>query len=436
MQDRFAQQDGPDETGPAMIESSVLENGIRVVTEAMPHSRSIAAGILVSAGPRDEHADKAGLAHFVEHGLFHGTSSRTELEISRIIDTMGGRVSAFTGRDYTCYSAHVMDDHVTYILDLFSDLLLNSIFPQERLEHEKQVILNELASGLDNPQERALDLLKSSVWPGHALGRSIEGTAQTIAGFTREDMIYFLNSTYQPNRITIALAGRLQHEDIVAQVRDCFWRFFGQAERIVERPGPFIKGTFTEENACMQAYFAMGVPAPAYAHADRYGVHLLNTILGGGLSSRLYRTLREEHGLVYSIHSEYHAYLDAGMIVVSGSTLPQGLATTLDLVTDEVIGLLTLVRPADIEEVWQAQLYTIGQHHIDSEDPYTRMSRLLTQTYYFNRVIPNQEIVDNLERLTDTSLSEICERTFAGITDSFAVALCGPLSDERVSWNQ
>ena len=416
-----------------MIESSVLENGIRVVTESMPHSRSIAVGILVSAGPRDEQADKAGLAHFVEHALFHGTSSRGEMEISRIIDTMGGRISAFTGRDYTCYSALVMDDHITYILDLFSDLLLNSIFPEERLEHEKQVILNELASGQDNPQERVLDLLKSSVWPNHALGRSIEGTPETISGFTREDLIYFLHITYLPNRISIAMAGHLQHEDVVAQVRDCFWRFFGQAERIIDRPGPFIPGTFTEENACMQAYFAMGVPAPAYSHADRYGIHLLNTILGGGLSSRLYRTLREEHGLVYGIHSEYHAYLDAGMIVVSGSTLPEGLEKTLELVVDEVTGLLSLTRPADVEEVWQAQLYTIGQHHIDSEDPYTRMSRLLTQIYYFNRVIPNEEIVRSLQGLTDVSLSEICQRTFANITDTFAVALCGPLSEGRVS---
>jgi len=409
-----------------MIETSALENGIRVVTESMPYSRSIAVGILISTGPRDEQADKAGLAHLVEHALFHGTSSRNELEISRIIDTMGGRISAFTGRDYTCFSAVVMDDHITYILDLFSDLLLNSIFPEERLEHEKQVILAELASGLDNPQERVMDLLKASVWPGHALGRSIEGTAETIGGFTREDMIYFLHSNYLPNRISIAMAGNLQHEDVVAQVRDCFWRFFGHAERILESPGPFVPGTFIEDNNSLQAYFALGVPAPAYSHADRYGIHLLNTILGGGLSSRLYRTLREAHGLVYSIHSEYHAYLDAGMIVVSGSTLPDGLEKTIQLVREEVLGLLSRTRPALVEEVWQAQLYSIGQHHIDSEDPYTRMSRLLTQVYYFNRIIPNAEIVENLENQTEASLAEICERSFAGGSDTLALAICGP----------
>ena len=418
-----------------MIESSVLENGIRVITEAMPYSRSIAVGILISAGPRDEQADKAGLAHLVEHTLFHGTSSRNELEISRIIDTMGGRISAFTGRDYTCFSAVVMDDHITYILDLFSDLLLNSIFPEERLEHEKQVILTELATGRDIPQERVLDFLKSSIWPDHALGRSIEGTEKSIGSFTREDMIYFLHSNYLPNRITIAMAGNLQHEDVVAQARDCFWRLFGHAERIIEPPGPFVPGIFIEENSSMQAYFALGVPAPAYSHADRYGIHLLNTILGGGLSSRLYRKLREEHGLVYSIHSEYHAYLDAGMIVISGSTMPDGLAKALHLVVEEVTGLLSLARPANVEEVWQAQLYTIGQHHIDSEDPYTRMSRLLTQMYYFNRVIPNTEIVRSLEDLTQKTLAEICERSFASVADKTALALCGPAIEQGVAFH-
>lgn len=418
-----------------MIESSVLENGIRVVTESMPGSRSIAVGILISAGPRDEQSDKAGLAHLVEHALFHGTSSRGELEISRVIDTMGGRISAFTGRDYTCFSAVVMDDHITYILDLFSDLLLNSIFPEERLEHEKQVILAELAAGQDNPQERVLDLLKSSVWRDHALGRSIEGTAETIGGFTREDVIYFLHSNYLPNRISIALAGNLQHEDIVAQTRDCFWRFFGHAERVVAPPEAFVAGTFSEQNASMQAYFALGVPAPAYAHEDRYGIHLLNTILGGGLSSRLYRKLREEHGLVYSIHSEYHAYLDAGMIVVSGCTMPESLERTIRLAGEETMDLLSRRRPALAEELWQAQLYTVGQHYIDSEDPYTRMSRLLTQIYYFNRVIPNAEIVRSLEGVSEASLAGICERSFSSGTETLALALYGPSPVGEVSFH-
>jgi predicted Zn-dependent peptidase len=413
-----------------MIKSSMLENGIRVITESMPFSRSLAIGILISAGPRDETAGQAGLAHLVEHALFHGTSCRSELEISRIIDTMGGRISAFTGRDYTCFSAVVMDDHITYILDLFSDLLLNSIFPEDRLEHEKQIILSELASGCDIPQERVLTLLKSSVWPDRALGRAIEGSEDTIRGFSRADIIYFLHSNYLPNRISIALAGNLQHEDIIAQIRDCFWRFFGNAERIIDPPGPFVTGRFFEETSSLQAYFALGFPAPEYTHADRYGIHLLNTILGGGLSSRLYRTLREQHGLVYDVHSEYHAYLDAGMIVISGSTLPDGLEKTLNLVINETTEFLSLRKPAEAEEIWQAQLYTVGQHHIDSEDPYTRMSRLLTQTYYCNRVIPTEEIVNCLKELTQTSLNEICERSFVSITDTLAIAVSGPSPPE------
>jgi len=371
-----------------MIESTVLENGIRVTTERMPGSRSIAVGILVSAGPRDEQDDKAGLAHLTEHALFHGTSCRSELEISRLIDTVGGKVSAFTGRDYTCYSAVVMDDHLTYILDLFSDMLLNSIFPEERLEYEKQVILTELASGRDLPHERVMSLLKSSVWPEHALGRDIEGKAEGIQGLTREDVIYFLHGNYLPNRISLAMAGNLQHEDVVAKVHDCLWRLFGlQIGR--RSPDPFLPGTYVEECMSMQAYFALGVPAPSYTDADRYGIHLLSAILGGGLSSRLYRNLREEQGLVYDIHSEYHAYLDAGMVVVSGEHPPGSPGKNgLDWSSRETMDMFSLARPPHSEEIWQAQLRTVGQHHIDSEDPYMRMSRLLTQLYYFDRVIP------------------------------------------------
>jgi predicted Zn-dependent peptidase len=409
-----------------MIESTVLENGIRVTTERMPGSRSIAVGILVSAGPRDEQDDKAGLAHLTEHALFHGTSCRSELEISRLIDTVGGKVSAFTGRDYTCYSAVVMDDNLTYILDLFSDMLLNSIFPEERLEYEKQVILTELASGRDLPHERVMSLLKSSVWPEHALGRDIEGKAEGIQGLTREDVIYFLHGNYLPNRISIAMAGNLQHEDVVAKVHDCLWRLFGHADRTIVHPGPFLPGTYVEECMSMQAYFALGIPAPSYTDADRYGIHLLSAILGGGLSSRLYRNLREEQGLVYDIHSEYHAYLDAGMVVVSGSTLPDHLEKTIGLVVEETMDMFSLARPPHFEEIWQAQLRTVGQHHIDSEDPYMRMSRLLTQLYYFDRVIPAGEIVDNLRGIDQESLVGICRKSFPSVRDHLALAIVGP----------
>lgn len=407
-----------------MIQTTTLDNGIRVVTEKMAGSRALGIGVLVDSSQQHEKTNKAGLAHLTEHALFHGTSERSSLDISKIIDTMGGRVSAFTGRDYTCFSGMVMDDHRTYLLDLFSDILLNSIFPQDRLEHEKQVVLHEQEMARDIPHEEVGRLLKEHVWPGHPLGRPIEGYAETVSGLNRDDIIYYLHNTYLPDKITIAMAGNLDHEDIVAQVQDCFWRLTGSAEQLKSSEPLFKACSVTETTAHNQSYFSVALPAPKYTHTARYEMHQLSTILGGGLSSRLFRSLREERGLVYDIQSEYHAYRDAGLLVVSGSTTPGQQQVALDLVCEEVQGLFSGEKQLTQEEVWQAGLYNIGQHHIDSEDPYNRMSRLLTQLFYFKKVLPAEEIILKLEQVTVESLQETCRAIFPDISGNMGVVLC------------
>ena len=410
-----------------MIASNLLDNGLRVITEHMEGSRSIAIGVMVKTGPRDEDPDKSGLAHLLEHALFHGTSSRTSGEIARMVDTMGGRVGAFTGRDYTCFSAVVMDDHRTYVFDLLSDMLLNSIFPEQKLEHEKNVIISECEMEKDHPGERSLSLLKSTMWKDHPLGRAIEGSSQTIAGLTREDVIYFLHNTYLPNRITIAVTGNLDHDDIVAQVRDCFWRLSGHAE--VDSPGKtaFTNSFVREERDSSQAYFSVGLQAPSYDHPQRYPVHILNTVLGGGLSSRLYRKIREDKGLVYDIHSEYHAYMETGALIMSGSSRPEVVFDVVDEVISTLHDMVSGVDPVSEEELWQAKLYNVGQHHIDSEDPYTRMSRLLTQHFYFGRVLPAQEVIKGLESVSTESIETVCGDLFTPFTDQVAASVVGPL---------
>lgn len=411
-----------------MISSTKLENGIQVITEKMTESRSIAIGIMVQAGPRDEGESKAGLAHLLEHALFHGTSSRSSSDIARMIDTMGGRVAAFTGRDYTCFSSVVMDDHRTYVFDVLSDMFLNSVFPEKKLEYEKSIIINECEMSRDHPSEYALSMLKTAIWPGHPLGRSIEGNASTIGELSREDVIYFLHNHYLPNRMVIAIAGNLDHEDIIAQVRDCFWRLSGHAPIVKPEPIAFNSGFVREHLACKQAYFSVGIEAPRYNHANRYPIHLFSTVLGGGMSSRLYRKLREEKGLVYDIHSEYHAYLEAGALVISGSSQPETVFDVVDEVISTVQEMADASVPVNDEELWQAKLYNIGQHHIDSEDPYTRMSRLLTQHFYFGRLLPVQEVVDGLEGVSTASISAACEEAFSSFSDKVAAAVVGPYS--------
>ncbi len=412
---------------------SELENGIRVVTEAMPGSRAVAIGILIDAGPRDETEDQAGLAHLVEHVLFHGTSSRNSSDIARIVDTMGGRVTAFTGRDYTCLSALVMDDHRTYALDLFADMLLNSIFPEDKLQKEKQVIINEQEMLADLPQEQVQSLLKSTIWPNHPLGRPIEGDVQTVASLSREDVIYFLHSNYLPDRMIIAFAGNLEHEDIVAQVRDCFWRLSGRSVARRFETATFRSGFSRHASSGSRATFAVGVEAPVYDSVERYGIHLLNTVLGGGMSSRLYRVLREERGHVYDIHSAYHAYVDGGVLVTSGSCRAAQVYDVVDEIIDVSGSLLSGTQPVREEELWQARLYNIGQYHIDSEDPFVRMSRLLTQLFYFKRVISRQEIVSGLEKTDPAALAEMCRDCFGTYTEKVAACVIGPDPREQAA---
>ncbi|PIE64905.1 MAG: hypothetical protein CSA26_06115 [Desulfobacterales bacterium] len=411
-----------------MIASTLLENGIRVVTEQMAASRSIAIGILVMAGPRDEAPEKAGLAHLLEHALFHGTSSRNSRDIARIIDTMGGRVAAFTGRDYTCFSAVVMDDHRTYILDLLSDIILNSIFPEKKLAYEKEVIINENERGMDQPAEYAQTLLKNGMWPGHPLGRSIAGDRKTIAGLSREDIIYFLHSYYLPDRIIIGAAGNLDHEDIVTQVRDCFWRLSGKTPSTFPTEVSFRNVFVKEDKASSQSYFTVAMKAPDFTDQQRYSVHLLNTVIGKGHTSRLYRKLREEKGLVYDIHSEYHAYIDAGAVLVSGSSRPEQVSDVVSEVITSLEKLVSGEEPINEEELWQAKLYNIGQYHIDSEDPYTRMSRLVTQFFYFGRVLTAEEVIGGLESVDIESIAGVCGSLFQPFQEHVAASIVGPLN--------
>lgn len=414
-----------------MYRKTTLENGIQIVTECMPQMRSVAMSILINAGPQDEPATQMGLAHLTEHLMFQGTGSRDAMQIARMIDTVGGHIGAFTSRDYTCYYASVLDDYRTYALDLLGDILLNSIYPTDSLEREKEAILREIAAAYDSPEERAHTLLKNLVWPNHPLGRPIAGEPETVKAMTREDLIYFVHEHYVPNRITIAAAGNIEHDDFVAQVRDCFWRMLGESQPTTNPPPTAQKGVIIENRDVSQTYFAIGVPAYAYAHPHRYSLHVLNNILGGGISSRLFRRIREERGLVYNIGSEYHAYRDSGLWVIEGSTAPEYLMSVLALTLIQVWQLVMGDEPVDEEELWKTKMQIRGQHLIASEDTYTRMSRLATQELYFGRHITPDEILAEIDAVDEAALRHTYENLLFNALQSVAISIVGPQAPEH-----
>jgi predicted Zn-dependent peptidase len=409
-----------------MYEKTTLQNGIRVVTDTMPHVRSIAVGILIGAGPRDEAPGQSGLAHLTEHLMFQGTSSRDAMQIARLMDVAGGHMGAFTARDYTCYHATVLDDYRTYALDLLGDILLNSIFPTENLEREKEAILREIAAGHDAPDDRAHTLLKALAWPAHPLGRPITGHPDTVRALTREDVIYFVHEHYLPDRIIIAAAGNVKHQDFVAQVRDAFWRMLGQSKPTASHRPTYRAGVTVNHVPVSQAYFSLGIQAYPYTHPNRYGLHILNNVLGSGISSRLFRRIREERGLVYHIGSEYHAYRDDGMWVVEGSTAPEYLMTVLCLTLVEMWKLATMAEPVDDEELWKAKMRIHGQHLIAAEDTHTRMSRLATQEFYFGRHIPSDEVLAQIKGIDCQMLRRLSSEDLIDAMRQATVAIVGP----------
>ena len=415
--------------GESTYRRTTLENGIWVVTERMPGVRSISMGVLTEASPRVESPEQSGLAHLAEHAMFQGTSNRDVMEISRLMDTAGGQMGAFTTRDYTFYAATVLDDYSTYALDLLGDILLNSTFPHQNLEREKGAILREIDAARDMPYDRANALLKAFAWPDQPLGRPIAGRPETVKGLTREDVIYFVHQYYLPDGMIVAAAGNVKHADFVAQVRDAFWRMLGEGQAVNGDLADYRAGVTVEHMEVSQAYFCVGIRAFPYAHRNRYGLHVLNNLLGGGSSSRLFRRMREERGLVHLISSDYHAYRDDGVLVIQGSTAPEYLMQILNLTLGELEELVSADRPVDEEELWKAKMQIRGQHLIAAENTHTRMSRLTTQEFYFGRYIATEEILAEIEAVDCQTIQQLAKEALINAHRHLTIAVVGPKNE-------
>ena len=409
-----------------MYRKTLLQNGIRVVTESISGTRSAAVGVLVEAGARDEAAGREGIAHLVEHLLFQGTSGRDALKIAQLIDGAGGQMGAFTARDYTCLTAGVLDDYVTFILDLLGDLILNSTFEAEAIEREKQTIVREMGLNHDSPARRADALMRGIAWPDHPLGRGVEGYADSLMGVTQRDVLEFVGTQYHAGRLIVTAAGNVDHEDFVAQVNDAFWRLDGRPHASVDRPAKVSSGVVVETSGTSQAYFCLGLNAPPYADASRYETHLFNVLLGGGMSSRLFRRIREERGLVYDIRSDYLAYRDGGVLLIEGCAAPEHLMAVLGTTLLEVCRLATWDDPIDEEELCKAKMQLRGQHLLASENSHTRMSRLATQEHYFGRLVPEGEVLDAIEGIGIKALERLATGPLASSLGGLALAVVGP----------
>jgi predicted Zn-dependent peptidase len=417
----------------SQYEQTRLPSGLTIVTESCPNAESVAIGIVIAGGSNDESVEQQGLAHLCEHMVFQGTERRSAQQIARDIDAAGGQVGAFTTRDYTVYHASTLGDFAFFALELMGDMLLNSTFPEEALEREKTAIVCEIEGGNDHPSQLVQDQLKKYIWADSALGRPICGSPEAVRGYSHATAKQFFQSRYRPERTIIAAAGKLEHEDFVSQVKDVFWHWRPHHQtdqndglKLDQRVPVYQPALLLEPAATKQAYFCLAMSAPQYTSVNRYQVHLLNKILGGGISSRLFRKLREECGLVYDIHSSYLAYEKAGMITVEGSTNPDSLSQVVPLILRDMYRMGNGAQPVSEDEIMLAKRQIVAEHSISGESIHTRMCRLATQHLYFGQPISANEVQRSIEQVSLRQLRSFARTWLAKAVENGSFALLGP----------
>lgn len=408
-----------------------MDNGVRVITEHMANARSAGLSILLDAGPQHEPIDKRGLAHLCEHAIFLGTPQRNGRELAKTMDAAGGCFGAFTAPDYTCVYAHVLEDYVTYAMDLVGDMLVESTVEAELLAREKEVVCQEILGYQDDPEDVALQMVKSSLWPDDPLGRSVIGTTQDVEALDRSDVVQFIQQHYTPNRIIVAAAGAVDHQSIVEQAEDAFWNLSNctpPPRPVMEKALPAAgKVCFGTRNAS-QCHFCIAVPTFAYDDERRYAMHVLCNLLGGGMSSRLFQSLRENSGLVYSIHSTMISYRRGGALLIQGATSQEQLVQSVHLALSQLVMLSIGQQPVDVDELWKSKMQVRSQSRLGTDMISNRVSSLATQEFHFGRRICDDAILAAIDAIEIDEIYRVAGEALLGGLASLAIAAVGPAS--------
>lgn len=413
----------PEEFQPGQYKESTLDNGLRVVTEYIPYVRSVAFGFWIIGGSRIEPDPLNGVTHFIEHMLFKGTKERSAKKIAIEIDSIGGHLDAFTSREFTCFLANCLDENLSMTMDLMVDILLNPIFPEDELERERAVILEEIRSIEDTPDDYIHDILIQGFWKDHPLGRPIIGIKSTVGSVTGDGLKNYYLKAYQPQRIILAAAGNLNHEQILYMVKDIMptpeepHTFPVQSSPTIE-PHLSLKKKELE-----QVHICLGTAGLRHADDARHAGYLLNTILGSGLSSRLFQTIREERGLAYSVFSYCSSFKDTGMLVVYAGTKKESASEVIDLVLKEFQKLKT--DPVPKHELEKAKNQLKGNMMLGLESTVNRMSRLAKQEMYFGRHYTLSETLEAIDKVTQEDIQNLANRIID--TRYINMASIGPL---------
>lgn len=404
------------------FERSTLDSGMTVVTESMSEVRSVSAGLWFDVGSRDEPDSLSGTSHFLEHLLFKGTPTRTAKDIADAFDAVGGDINAFTGKEYTCYYCRVLDDDLPMALDVLADMATNSLLDEHEFESERKVILEEIAMHEDAPDELVHDLFYRSVWSGHPLGRPVLGYNDTIAALARGEVEDYWRSRYGPRNLVVTAAGNLTHGQLVERVDARFGALDGLRTSRSGAVPDLATGVNVHRRPTEQAHIVVGAEGLHRNHDDRFALAVVDTVLGGGMSSRLFQEVRERRGLAYSVFSYRAAYAEAGTIAVYAGTTPQNAATVLDIVFDEIDSITADgITAAELE---RAKGHLRGSLVLASEDPGSRMNNLGKQQLVTGEILSVDEMIERFDAVSMEDVVRVVAAAFG--PRRFQTTIVGP----------
>ena len=417
----------PQTTHPTRnIRRTVLPNGLLVLTESMPHMRSVSMGSWINSGSRDEPAEENGLSHFVEHMVFKGTTTRSAQDIAREVDSIGGNLDAFTGKESVCFNIKVLDENLQPALDVLSDLVLHPQFSQADLEREQGVILEEIKMDEDNPDYLVHETFTQNFWKNHPLGRPILGTVKTVSSFTQDTVFEHHQRRFTPENLVFSAAGHLDHDHFVDAVAHKFGGLKPFGVPIVEtetHPTTHPHITLKKKRSLEQVQMCLGVPAPPVNSPDRFALYILNSMLGGGMSSRLFESIRENQGLAYSIYSELSPFRDTGSLSIYAGMSLDRTERVLALTLAELTRLKTeAVSHAELKRAKDQMKSNIV---LGLESSSSRMSNLARQQMFFGRFIPVDEIVREIDAVTPEDTQRLANQLFQ--PELLALTLLGNL---------
>jgi predicted Zn-dependent peptidase len=412
----------------APIVRDVLDNGLRILTERMTQVRSISIGVWLTRGSRHETAERGGIAHFVEHMLFKGTATRTAEDIAQAIDSIGGQLDAFTAKEYASYYIKVLDEHLPLAIDILADIVRNPAFGPEDIEREKKVVLEEIKMVEDTPDDLVHELFTQGFWENHPLGRPILGTKETVESFNADSLRSYFQNAYTARNLIVSAVGNLEHERVRDLVAEKFGSVAESGEAVGEQAPRVVPKILIRNKELEQSHLCLGVGSYPQNHDDRYSSYVLNTLLGGSMSSRLFQNVREKRGLAYAVFSGLSAYRDAGSFTIYAGCSNEAVGEVVDLVVEELRGVKNALVPD--AELQRAKDHLKGSLMLSLENTASRMSHIARQEIYFDRQFGLDETLQGIERVTVADVQRVAADLFQN--GSLAATVLGDVNGLQI----